>query len=163
MLFRSPGRELQSLHQQILRGDGALAAGAGWLIRPAEQPPHDQVPAAAGGAHPVPRQLPAGVAYFTGRAAELRVLDSMLERVGSARTSVAIAAISGTAGVGKTTLALHWANQVAHSFPDGQLYVNLRAFGPSRGPGRSNASPGDRKSTRLNSSHMPVSRMPSSA
>jgi len=136
-----PGRELQSLHQQILRGDVAPAAGAGWLNRPEElsrpddQPSHGQEPAAAAdGPRSVPKQLPTGVARFTGRAAELRVLDSMPEQAGSAGATVSICVISGTAGVGKTTLALHWANKVAHSFPDGQLYVDLRAFGPSRGP-----------------------------
>jgi DNA-binding SARP family transcriptional activator len=130
-----PGRELQSLHQQILAGDLPLSAAATWLIRSAQQLPHEQQLAAAGAdSHPVPRQLPAGVAHFTGRTAEVRALDSLLERVGSADGTVAISAISGMPGVGKTTLALHWAHQVAHSFPDGQLYVNLRAFGPKRRP-----------------------------
>ena len=132
-----PGRELQTLHQQILTGDLAISATTGWPSRPAEQLPRQQVSARArDGSNSVPRQLPTGIAHFTGRSAELRVLDSLLEREGSADGTVAIAAISGMAGVGKTTLALHWAHQVAHRFPDGQLYVNLRAFGPSRGPVR---------------------------
>lgn len=135
-----PGRELQALHQQILTRDPALSVAAGWLMGPVELLPGEQELAIAGGhSYSVPRQLPAGVAHFTGRAAELRVLDSLLERVSSADPTVAICAITGMAGVGKTTLALNWAHQAAHRFPDGQLYVDLRAFGPSGGPVKSAA------------------------
>ncbi|MEV0386492.1 BTAD domain-containing putative transcriptional regulator [Nonomuraea sp. NPDC050643] len=48
---------------------------------------------------------------------------------GSARP-VRIAVITGTAGVGKTALAVHWGHRTRRHFPDGQLYVNLRGFGP---------------------------------
>jgi tetratricopeptide (TPR) repeat protein/transcriptional regulator with XRE-family HTH domain len=93
-------------------------------------------PAARDGAAPaVPRQLPAAVADFTGRAAELAALTRMLDEGGAgAPGTVVISAIGGTAGVGKTALALHWAHQAAHRFPGGQLHVNLRGFDPSGAP-----------------------------
>jgi tetratricopeptide (TPR) repeat protein/transcriptional regulator with XRE-family HTH domain len=83
------------------------------------------------GATAAPRQLPAMVAHFTGRAAELRALTRVLDDAGAPGT-VVITAIGGTAGVGKTALALHWAHQAARRFPDGQLYVNLRGYDPDR-------------------------------
>jgi len=82
-----------------------------------------------------PRQLPPAVADFTGRATELERLTRVLDAgSGSGPGTVMITAIGGMAGVGKTTLALHWAHQVASRFPDGQLYVNLRGFDPSGTP-----------------------------
>jgi len=83
---------------------------------------------------PVPRQLPAAVADFTGRAAELTALDANLDAVGGTPGTVVISAIGGTAGVGKTALAVYWAHQVAGRFGDGQLYVNLRGFDHSGTP-----------------------------
>ena len=81
-------------------------------------------------AAPVPRQLPAAMTGFTGRAAELATLTGMLEQAeAGAPGTVVISAIGGTAGVGKTALVVHWAHQVADRFGDGQLYVNLRGFG----------------------------------
>jgi tetratricopeptide (TPR) repeat protein/transcriptional regulator with XRE-family HTH domain len=83
----------------------------------------------------VPRLLPGAVADFTGRAAELAALTRMLDQAGAAVPgTVVINAIGGTAGVGKTALALYWAHQVAARFPDGQLHVNLRGFDPSGTP-----------------------------
>ncbi len=81
---------------------------------------------------PVPRQLPSGIARFTGRAAELGTLAGLAEL--SAREDGTAVVISGTAGVGKTALAVHFAHQVAAGFPDGQLYVNLRGAGPTGVP-----------------------------
>ncbi|MGH3994279.1 MAG: NB-ARC domain-containing protein, partial [Pseudonocardiaceae bacterium] len=79
----------------------------------------------------VPRQLPAQVHHFVGRAAELAALTSLLDERACGSGTVVISAIGGTAGVGKTAVAVHWAHQVADRFPDGQLYVNLREFDPS--------------------------------
>ena len=80
---------------------------------------------------PVPRQLPPDVAGFTCRGGELSALDELL-RTARAEDRVPIGVVSGPAGVGKTALAVHWAHQVADRFPDGQLYMNLQGFSPSR-------------------------------
>jgi len=78
----------------------------------------------------VPRQLPAAVAHFAGRADELATLTGLLPRRAETTGTVVISAIGGTAGVGKTALAVYWAHRVADRFPDGQLYVDLRGFSP---------------------------------
>jgi tetratricopeptide (TPR) repeat protein/transcriptional regulator with XRE-family HTH domain len=102
----------------------------------APSPPSDVVPPAEPAPRPAvrssvaPRQLPAAVAGFTGRAAQLKELTGLLDR----SDAVVIATITGTAGVGKTALAVHWSHQVADRFPDGQLYVNLRGFDPGGEP-----------------------------
>ncbi|MGI5500869.1 tetratricopeptide repeat protein [Lentzea sp. CA-135723] len=77
-----------------------------------------------------PRQLPAAPKPFTGRATELAELD---------RVPTGVVVITGTGGVGKTSLAVHWAHRAAERFPDGQLYVNLHGFGPTG----TAVSPGD--------------------
>jgi tetratricopeptide (TPR) repeat protein len=85
-------------------------------------------------APPVPRQLPGAPRLFTGRARELAQLTGTLDISCDSRATVVISAIRGTAGIGKTALALHWAHQNVQQFPDGQLYVNLRGFDPSESP-----------------------------
>ncbi|MBE1496236.1 tetratricopeptide (TPR) repeat protein [Amycolatopsis lexingtonensis] len=76
---------------------------------------------------PVPRELPPDISGFTGRTEQLDELDRLLD--GSrTTTSVVISSLSGTAGVGKTALAVHWGHRVSGRFPDGQLYVNLRGY-----------------------------------
>jgi tetratricopeptide (TPR) repeat protein/DNA-binding XRE family transcriptional regulator len=105
----------------------------------------------------VPRQLPAAMADFTGRAAELQALTRMLDdAAGGPPGTVVISAIGGTAGVGKTALALHWAHRLAARFGDGQLYVNLRGFDPSGGP----ASPAEAVRGFLDALGVPPERVP---
>jgi DNA-binding SARP family transcriptional activator/tetratricopeptide (TPR) repeat protein len=121
-LGTDPGVVLRTLHSAILRGelppDRGLANG-----EPAAAP------------SPVPRQLPAQTPRFVGRAEQLQRLAAFLdEPTHSGGGTVVITAIDGTAGVGKTALALHWAHHVALRFPDGQLYVNLRGFDPTNNP-----------------------------
>jgi tetratricopeptide (TPR) repeat protein/transcriptional regulator with XRE-family HTH domain len=114
-----------------------VAAGS----RPGEQPdcrgrapaagPRARRPAEPGA--DAPRQLPAAVACFTGRSAELAALTGLLgPGPGVQAPALVISAIGGTAGVGKTALALQWAHQVAGRFPDGQLHVNLRGYDPDQ-------------------------------
>lgn len=114
-----PGTRLRQLHHQMLTADPALEVLE--LQRPATV------------VHAVPQQLPAAVGHFTGRASELAALTALLDQAGQRRPgTVVISAIGGTAGVGKTALAVHWAHQVADRFPDGQLYVNLRGYDPGQ-------------------------------
>jgi DNA-binding SARP family transcriptional activator/tetratricopeptide (TPR) repeat protein len=118
-LGTEPGPELRELHQAILRGEPEQSTSTPAPRRPAV----------------VPRQLPAAVTGFAGRTAYLRRLDGLLPgRNGTAPTAVVISAIAGTAGIGKTALAVHWAHRVADRFPDGQLYVDLRGFDPGGSP-----------------------------
>ncbi len=142
-LGTDPGPGLQALHQQILRADPALAAPASAGAGPA------RIAAA-----PVPRQLPPDVPGFTGRVAELARLDQLIG-AGTAAT-VVISAIVGTAGVGKTALALHWAHRAAGRFPDGHLYVNLRGFDRSGTP----ATPAEAVRGFLDALGVPAERIP---
>jgi DNA-binding SARP family transcriptional activator/tetratricopeptide (TPR) repeat protein len=106
-LGTDPGPELRALHSAILRG---------------ELPSPDR-----GSALATPAQLPADVPGFAGRGEELRHL-------GSGAAAVRILVVSGTAGVGKSALVVHWAHQARGEFPGGQLYVNLRGFDPTGSP-----------------------------
>jgi DNA-binding SARP family transcriptional activator/tetratricopeptide (TPR) repeat protein len=106
-----PGPDLRDLHQRILSADPALTI-------PGPQQPVDSAP----------RELPPMVPGFTGRWAELTTLTRLLDRPGEQAPQSIV--IRGSAGVGKTTLAVHWAHQAKGQFPDGQLYVNLRGYDP---------------------------------
>jgi DNA-binding SARP family transcriptional activator/tetratricopeptide (TPR) repeat protein len=121
-LGTEPGTELRELHQRILTADPALDA------------PEFTRPAAAGRTTVVPRELPCGIRDFTGRESELAALSGLLDQQAGddAPPTMVVSAIGGTAGVGKTALALHWAHQMTDRFPDGQLYVNLRGYDPGQ-------------------------------
>ncbi|MFD0599411.1 ATP-binding protein [Catellatospora coxensis] len=82
---------------------------------------------------PVPQQLPPALTAFVGRAELLAQLDAATTTGGSSAAEPAATSVvlSGTAGVGKTSLAVHWAHRAAERYPDGQLYVNMRGFDPS--------------------------------
>jgi DNA-binding SARP family transcriptional activator/tetratricopeptide (TPR) repeat protein len=103
-----PGVELQALHEQMVHN------------APPVFPPSAHVPA--------PAQLPPDVPGFVGRAEELARLDALRAQRAGHPAALIISAVSGTAGIGKTTLAVHWAHRVSNQFPDGQLYVNLCGF-----------------------------------
>jgi DNA-binding SARP family transcriptional activator len=120
-----PAASLQELHQQILAADPALIAAVSAEVRTGAG-------TKTGPRRPVPAQLPHRIPDFTGRDAELARLDA-LAGLGSAEAgnAVVISVITGTAGVGKSALAVYWAHQVRDLFPDGQLHVNLRGFGPA--------------------------------
>jgi tetratricopeptide (TPR) repeat protein len=116
---------------------GPAAPRRGQGEAPADGPdmafPESAPPAASGAVPTLPRELPTGVRHFTGRAEELKTLTGLLEQPGQkASGTVVISAIGGTAGVGKTALAVHWAHQVTNRFPDGQLYIDLRGYDPGR-------------------------------
>ncbi|GIJ57202.1 AfsR/SARP family transcriptional regulator [Virgisporangium aurantiacum] len=141
-----PGEKVRALKAAILRDDPDLhRTGA---------PPRR--PAAADA--PVPAQLPLDPVGFVGRRAGLAWLDEVAASSARHPTSVVIAALSGAAGTGKTTLAVHWGHRVTDRFPDGQLCINLRGFDPA-GPA---LAPSDAIRRFLDALGVPPSRIPSS-
>ena len=113
-----PGPELVATHAAVLEGGSA--------------PPRRTAPepAAAPRPVPIPRQVPAAPPAFAGREQELRALDDLADAWGDDDGRTTITVVDGSGGMGKTALARHWAHRAADRFPDGQLYVNLRGFGP---------------------------------
>lgn len=103
----APGPELEGVYLRILRQESGQAEIGSALV---------------------PAQLPPDPATFSGRGAHLRELDAQLSLTGG---RAAVTVISGTAGVGKTSLAVHWAHRVRHRFGDGQLFFNLHGHSES--------------------------------
>jgi hypothetical protein len=118
-----PGRELQRIHAAILRGSDPEPDGQSRATVVAGGGDNDgatQAPMVK------PAQLPPGVSNFVGRTDELARLDAMLLSSHTEPKAAVIAALFGSAGVGKTALALHWAGAAAERFPDGQLFMDMR-------------------------------------
>jgi DNA-binding SARP family transcriptional activator/tetratricopeptide (TPR) repeat protein len=99
-----PGAELQRIHQEVLRAV--------------------DIPDTAAAHHAI-AQLPMAVPGFVGRRLELAALD---------QATSTVTVITGTAGVGKSSLAVHWAHRVQHRYPDGQLFLDLHGFDAERSP-----------------------------
>lgn len=117
-----PGSGLRDLEHRILNADPSLdppRTGTPWLVESV--------------ATVTPAQLPADIATFTARGPELESLLRQADTIGDSQVP-AVACISGMAGSGKTTLALHAAHRLAERFPDGQLYLDLHGFGGDSPP-----------------------------
>ncbi|GAA2213860.1 BTAD domain-containing putative transcriptional regulator [Nonomuraea monospora] len=115
-LGAGPGPELRAAQRRILHGQAAPPAQRRIL--------HGQAAPAPG-----PMRLPPDLATFAGRRAGLaKALALLLAEDGR---SPAVGVISGMGGIGKSTFAIHLAHQVAHRFPDGRLYVDLRGHAPN--------------------------------
>ncbi len=112
-----PCPELSELQRRILEADEELALPAD---EPAVTAPHDVTR---------PAQLPATVPDFTGRDGFVTELGKQLANAEG--TVMAVSAVAGIGGVGKTTLAVHVAHAAREHFPDGQLYVDLQGAGPA--------------------------------
>ncbi|MCL7376910.1 BTAD domain-containing putative transcriptional regulator [Streptomyces sp. 35G-GA-8] len=114
-----PGPELLDVHRAVLLDALPTApptAAASWSRAPLL---------------PSPAQLPHDLPTFIGRRAELERAFTLCTNDAGAPGTATIAAISGMAGVGKSTFAVHLAHRIAERFPDGQLYMNLRGYDPS--------------------------------
>ncbi|WUH99083.1 tetratricopeptide repeat protein [Spirillospora sp. NBC_00431] len=108
-----PHPELRELHRRILAGDPELTPSP----RSTRAVP--------------PSDLPHDLHTFTGRDTEIAQLATMAGDTGSTLT---VLAIDGMPGVGKSTLAIHFAHQLASRYPDGRIYINLRSHDSGHKP-----------------------------
>ncbi|GAA3228243.1 AfsR/SARP family transcriptional regulator [Nonomuraea helvata] len=113
-----PGPHLRQLHQRLLQDDGPDSPGQGLQAVTPMPAPFVARPA----------ELPRNVPGFVARDAELAWLNECLAG------GDGVCVLSGTAGMGKTALALHWAHQAKERFLDGQLYIDLRGYDPDHEP-----------------------------
>ncbi|MEU0533426.1 AfsR/SARP family transcriptional regulator [Amycolatopsis tolypomycina] len=111
-----PGAELRWLHERVLKDDLPALAASAVSVEPAK----------------AISQLPAAVPSLAGRTEELAWLDGLVTRAEAGESTIAV--VSGTAGVGKSSLVVWWAHRVAARFPDGVLFASLRGFDPHHPP-----------------------------
>lgn len=135
-----PGAEILAAHLRVVRQELPVAASSNGVV------------AHPAGAFPRPAQLPVDIAGFAGRVAHLAQLNATLRDVND---DSHITVINGTAGVGKTALAVHFGHQVADRFPDGQLYLDLRGYAPT-----SPMTVGEALGSLLRSLGLPPERIP---
>ncbi|MBE1500465.1 DNA-binding SARP family transcriptional activator/tetratricopeptide (TPR) repeat protein [Amycolatopsis lexingtonensis] len=120
-----PGAELRWLHERVLNDDLPP------LSRESSHQGASLSRESDAAAKPI-SQLPAAVPSLAGRAEELAWLDGLVTRAEAGETTIAV--VTGTAGVGKSTLVVWWAHRVASRFPDGVLFASLRGFDPHHPP-----------------------------
>ncbi|QXE35658.1 tetratricopeptide repeat protein [Streptomyces sp. GMY02] len=139
----NPGADLDRIHRGILdrvpvddlipgsvRGRTRDSGPRGSAARDTGPP----APASRPTARPMaPRNLPRQTP-LVGRREELRLLSAAIDTAAGNRSLVTLETVSGMAGVGKTAIAVHAANQFAEHFPDGQLYVDLRGHSTVQEP-----------------------------
>ena len=158
-LGMEPGPDLIRLHAAILRDDPALTLAP---PEPVAAPQAREEAAPAAGHRPstdlvVPSELPPDTHGFVGRGADLAALDS-LTALASAGHGPPVGLITGVAGVGKTSLAVHWAHRCAGRYPDGRLFADLRGYDEGQGQ----ASAAEILSQFLRSLGVPGARIPAS-
>ena len=133
-----PSPPLRDLHRRILTGDPELAPPTATAVLKAGGPESAET-----GTDPISarHQLPTDTRVFTGRLPELEELLALAARApqGTESGMVVVSAVDGMAGVGKTALAVHAAHLLRPSFPDGQLFLDLRGHTPGVTP----LTPGD--------------------
>lgn len=111
-----PSPRLRETHAMVLRGAGDP------VPEPTLPEPHE-----ISSRSPVARSyLPYDTNDFSGRSAELAELLAVTHD--TSPTAIAISAVDGMGGVGKTTLAVHLGHKIAADYPDGQYFIDLHGF-----------------------------------
>jgi tetratricopeptide (TPR) repeat protein len=127
--LRARQRDPAEIADHVERWHQAWLAATGNATHISTEPVMNPIPTL-----PVPRQLPADVAGFTGRSAELAALDRLPGCGRAAAAEPVVVAVTGAAGVGKTALVVHAAHRLANRFPDGQVFIDLHGFTAGVGP-----------------------------